>query len=133
MAALLALVVLGTLAAVAGQTGRQGVRAMVDAYRAYAAEHPGRFAAMLEADPHDPDAVRAGVRHADLSRAVIRGYPVAEHALDDAVRFVGAVLRGFSDLERARAFERSSPDPDHAWATAVAAVDAALAHWPACG
>lgn len=117
-------------ASVGDAVGRAGVRAVVDAYRAYAAEHPGRFAATLLADSSDPDTVRAGVRHADLSRAVIRGYPVPERALDDAVRFLGATLRGFSDLERAGAFARSAPQADPIWETAVAAVDAALAHWP---
>jgi AcrR family transcriptional regulator len=108
--AILALAELGgaLAAARAGTTGRDGsvqLAALADAYRAYAGEHPGRYAATVRAaPPGDPehgaasDAVLAPV----LAVLADRGL-VGEDAID-ATRALRAALHGFVTLEAAGGF-----------------------------
>src|SRR5690349_2627528 len=56
--------------ALAGRAGRDALAAFAAAYRDYARRHPGRYAAaQLRLDP-ETAAASAGVRHAQMTRAI---------------------------------------------------------------
>jgi len=117
-------------AAVAGLSGRDALRGLADAHRAYALERPGAWAALqrpaAEAVAGSPEAARV----AELLLAVVRGYPVPAPALVHAARFVGATVNGFLALTRADAFSHRSDSEHESWAAAVDALDRALRSWP---
>ncbi|MFE3618219.1 TetR/AcrR family transcriptional regulator, partial [Streptomyces anulatus] len=78
--------------AVAGRSGKDALAAFADAYRDYARAHPGRFdAARLRLDP-ETAAASAGVRHAQMTRAILRGYDLTEPDQTHAVRLLGSVF-----------------------------------------
>lgn len=117
--------------AVAGRSGRDALGALADAYRAYAREHPGRYAASRRRVDVDSPAVEAGRRHSRVLAAVLRGYAVHEAEQVHATRFVGAAVHGFVSLQAAGGFDHSDPAADTSWHRLVDAVDVALRAWPA--
>ncbi|MEU4144915.1 TetR/AcrR family transcriptional regulator [Streptomyces parvulus] len=117
--------------AVAGRAGKDALTAFADAYRDYALQHPGRFAAaQFRLDP-EAAAASAGARHAQLSRAVLRGYDLPEPQQTHAVRLLGSVFSGFVGLEGAGEFSHSAPDAQESWTAILDALDALLRTWPA--
>lgn len=118
-------------AAVAGRSGKDALTAFADAYRDYALEHPGRFtAARFPLDP-ETAAASAGVRHARMMRAMLRGYDLAEPQQTHAVRLLGSVFSGYVTLESAGGFSHSAPDAQESWTDILNALDALLRAWPA--
>jgi AcrR family transcriptional regulator len=116
--------------ALAGRSGKDALRAFADAYRDYAREHPGRYAAS-HGPLDDETAVRsAGPRHAEMSRAVLRGYALVGDDETHAVRLLGSLVHGFVDLELAGGFSHSRPDASTSWARSLDALDALLRAWP---
>ncbi|MFC5291127.1 TetR/AcrR family transcriptional regulator [Actinokineospora guangxiensis] len=116
--------------AVAGRAGRDALAALADAYREYAEAHPGRYAATRHRLDPATAAASAGPRHAALTRAVLRGYGLAEPETTHAVRFVGATVHGFLDLSASGSFAHSEPHARASWTRALDALDAALRAWP---
>lgn len=116
--------------ALAGRAGKDALVALADVYRDYGREHPGRAAAARM--PLDPEtaAASAGVRHAQMTRAVLRGYDLAEPDATHAVRLLGSVFHGYSSLERAGGFSHSAPDSEETWTRILDALDALLRNWP---
>lgn len=130
--------------AVAGRAGTDAVAAYAEAVRAYAAAHPGRYAATrlrvddaggdgtaaIEAGRRDgglrASAIEAGRRNAGLARAVLRGYGLEGEREVHAVRLLGSVVHGYVDLELSGAFDHSDPPSATSWPVVVAALDAAL-------
>lgn len=131
--ALLALEELADLAAdaLAGRSGKDALGAFADVYRDYARAHPGRYTAARH--PLDPEtaAASAGTRHAQLTRAVLRGYDLAEPDQTHAVRLLGSVFHGYVSLELAGGFSHSAPDSQESWTRIVDALDSLLRDWPA--
>ena len=126
--ALLALAELAdrSAAALSGRSGRDALAALGEVHRGYAREHPGRYdAAQLRLDP-ETAAASAGVRNAELLRAVLRGYDLAEPEQTHAVRLLGSTVRGYVDLERAGGFDHSSPDSQASWEWVLDALDVLL-------
>lgn len=84
-------------AAAAGRAGRDALEAVAHAYRAYAREHPGRYAALQRASPTNQD------QHAqsavDVVAAVLRGYGLEGETAIHGVRTIRAALHGFASLE----------------------------------
>ncbi|MFD7508748.1 TetR/AcrR family transcriptional regulator [Streptomyces sp. NPDC059853] len=120
-------------AALAGRSGRDALAALGDVYRDYAHQHPGRYAAaQLRLDP-ETAAASAGVRHAELARAVLRGYDLAEPDRTHAVRLLGSVFNGYVGLELGGGFAHSAPDTQQTWTRILDSLDALLRHWPAAG
>ncbi|MCP2257686.1 transcriptional regulator, TetR family [Streptoalloteichus tenebrarius] len=118
-------------AALAGRAGRDALAAFADVYRDYAREHPGRYdATRLRLDP-ETAAASAGVRHAEMTRAILRGYDLAEPDQTHAVRLLGSVFHGYISLEAAGGFSHSAPDTQETWTRIVDALDALLRNWPA--
>ncbi|MEU2421266.1 WHG domain-containing protein [Streptomyces sp. NPDC007851] len=116
--------------ALAGRSGKDALLAFADVYRDYARTHPGRYAAArLRLDPQTA-AGSAGVRHAQMTRAMLRGYDLAEPDQTHAVRMLGSVFHGYVDLELAGGFSHSAPDSQESWARILDALDALLRDWP---
>ncbi|MDV9194672.1 TetR/AcrR family transcriptional regulator [Streptomyces sp. Wh19] len=112
--------------AVAGRAGKDALAAFADAYRDYAREHPGRYAAArLRLDP-ETAAASAGVRHAQMTRAILRGYDLTGPDQTHAVRMLGSVFHGYVSLELAGGFEHSAPDSQESWLWIVDSLDALL-------
>lgn len=116
--------------ALAGRTRTEALAGMAGAYRDYARQHPGRFAATLGTNGDDEAVIAAGRRHAQLAAAMLRGYPLDAGAVTHAIRFVGSTLRGFASLEQSSSFDYSDPPASDSWAHAVAALDVLLRNWP---
>ena len=119
--------------AVAGRAGRDALAAFADAYRGYAREHPGRYAAaQLPLDPETAPAaaIEAAVRHAELTRAVLRGYDLPEPEQTDAVRLLGSAFHGYVTLEGAGAFAHTARSTQASWQGVIDGLDALLRAWP---
>jgi AcrR family transcriptional regulator len=117
--------------ALAGRAGKDALTAYADAYRDYAREHPGRaVAARMRLDP-ETAAASAGVRHAQMSRAILRGYDLTEPDQTHAVRLLGSVFHGYVSLEAGGGFSHSAPDSEESWRRILDALDALLRNWPA--
>ena len=116
--------------AVAGRTGRDALGAFADAYRAYALEHPGRYAAtQIRIDQSliaDSPALR---RTAEITYGMLRAYGLEEPDLTDAVRLLRSTFHGFCALESSGGFG-APRDVQRSWERAVDALHVALTHWP---
>jgi AcrR family transcriptional regulator len=115
--------------ALAGRAGKDALVAFAGAYRDYAREHPGRYAAArLRVDPSSP-AVDPALRNSELMRAILREYKLPEAEEVHAVRLLGSVFHGFASLEASGAFVHSG-DVDASWDRSLDAVHVALLNWP---
>ncbi|MDQ0381064.1 TetR/AcrR family transcriptional regulator [Amycolatopsis thermophila] len=117
--------------ALAGRAGKEALIAFANVHRDYAREHPGRYAAArLRLDP-ETAAAGAGVRHAQLTRAILRGYDLDGDEATHAVRLLGSVFHGFVGLELAGGFDHSEPGAPESWTRILEVLDATLRNWPA--
>jgi AcrR family transcriptional regulator len=117
-------------AALAGRAGKDALTAFANVYRTYAREHPGRYAAtQLRLDP-ETAAASAGGRHAQMMRAILRGYDLTEPDQTNAVRLLGSVFHGYVSLEMGGGFSHSAPDTQETWLQILDALDALLRNWP---
>ncbi|MFI9284496.1 TetR/AcrR family transcriptional regulator [Streptomyces werraensis] len=116
--------------ALAGRAGKDALVALANVYRDYAREHPGRYAAaQFRLDP-ETAAAGAGVRHAKMTRALLRGYALDEPDQTHAVRLLGSVFHGYVSIEMGGGFSHSAPDTDETWSRVLDALDALLRSWP---
>ncbi|KUN67882.1 TetR family transcriptional regulator [Streptomyces canus] len=116
--------------AVAGRAGKDALTAFANVYRDYAHAHPGRVAAArLRLDP-ETAAASAGVRLAQMMRAILRGYDLPEPDQTHAVRLLGSTFHGYASLEGAGGFSHSSPDSGASWTRILDALDSLLRNWP---
>lgn len=116
--------------ALAGRAGKEALVAFANAYRDYAKEHPGRYAAaQMELDPQTAADSAAG-RHSEMTRAILRGYALPEPDQTDAVRMLGGMFHGFVSLETAGGFRRHPREVDASWSRTLDALDAVLRNWP---
>ena len=113
-------------AALAGRAGKDALVAFANAYRDYAKKHPGRYAAcQFKLDP-ETAANSAAPRHAEMTRAILRGYDLPEPDQTDAVRFLGSTFHGYVSLELAGGFRHTPREADASWAWALDTLDFAL-------
>ncbi|MEU6097237.1 WHG domain-containing protein [Streptomyces sp. NPDC047079] len=117
-------------AAVAGRAGRDALAAFAGAYREYALNHPGRYAAaQIRIDQSlvaDSPALR---RTAEITCGMLRGYGLDEPDLTDAVRLLRSTFHGYCALEASGGFG-APRDVQASWDQAVEALHTALEHWP---
>jgi AcrR family transcriptional regulator len=116
--------------ATAGRAGADAIAALADAYRGYAREHPGRFAATLVTLDAATAATSAGPRHARLMEAILTGYDLDPTARVHAIRLIGSTVRGFITLEQGGSFAHSSPDAETSWREILRALDTLIRSWP---
>jgi len=90
--------------AAAGRSGADALRAVAGAYRAFARERPGSYAALQRAQPPGSEAARAGERVVAVVIAVLRGYGLEGDDAVQAVRVVRSALHGFVVLENGGGF-----------------------------
>ncbi|MBX7549272.1 WHG domain-containing protein [Streptomyces sp. NPDC004232] len=117
-------------AAVAGRAGKEALAAFAGAYRGYALEHPGRYAAtQIRVDQSliaDSPAMR---RTAEITYGMLRAYGLDEPDLTDAVRLLRSTFHGYCALESAGGFG-AAREVRASWDKAVEALHLALTHWP---
>jgi AcrR family transcriptional regulator len=91
--------------AVDGRTGDEALRALAGAYRRYAKQHPGRYAATVRApSPDDTEHVAAADAVLRTVDGVLAGYGLEGDDAVDGARTVRAALHGFVVLEAAGGF-----------------------------
>ncbi|WP_200301795.1 TetR/AcrR family transcriptional regulator [Streptomyces adelaidensis] len=116
--------------AVAGRAGKDALIAFAGAYRAYALERPGRYAATQIRIDQDLVAGSPGFRRtAEITYGMLRAYGLEEPDLTDAVRLLRGTFHGYCVLEAAGGFG-ASRDVGASWDRAVEALHVALEHWP---
>ncbi|MFC5185153.1 TetR/AcrR family transcriptional regulator [Actinomadura harenae] len=124
--------------AVAGRAGRDALVAFADAYRDYARDHPGRYAAMqIPVDPNiakdkadDPPKDPAkGSRGVEVTAAMMRAYDLPDPDLTDAVRLLRSTFHGFISLEANGAFGHPR-SVQASWEKALEALHQLLSTWP---
>jgi len=117
-------------AAVAGRAGRDALAAFAGAYRSYALEHPGRYAAtQIRIDQSLIAGSPALRRTAEITYGMLRAYGLAEPDLTDAVRLLRSTFHGYCALESTGGFG-APRDVQASWDKAVEALHIALTHWP---
>lgn len=116
--------------AVAGRAGKDALAAFACAYRTYALERPGRYAATQmridQALVADSPALR---RTAEITYGMLRAYGLEEPDLTDAVRLLRATFHGYCALETTGGFG-APRDVQKSWDRAVDALHVALENWP---
>ncbi|MGW1210138.1 TetR-like C-terminal domain-containing protein [Streptomyces sp. NPDC002499] len=116
--------------AVAGRAGKDALTAFADAYREYALERPGRYAAtQLRIDQDLIADTPAFRRTAEITYGMLRAYGLEEPDLTDAVRLLRATFHGYCALEAGGGFG-APRDVRRSWDKAVAALHIALENWP---
>ncbi|MFJ3303664.1 TetR/AcrR family transcriptional regulator [Streptomyces sp. NPDC086549] len=117
-------------AAVAGRAGKDALAAFAGAYREYALERPGRYAATQiridQALVADSPALR---RTAEITYGMLRAYGLDEPDLTDAVRLLRSTFHGYCALESTGGFG-AARDVQASWDKAVEALHITLEHWP---
>ena len=117
--------------AAVGRSQGDALAHMAAAYRTYATDHPGRYAATLAAPrPDHTENVEAAEALLRTVFAVLAGYGLGGDDAVDATRAVRAALHGFVALEAAGAFGMPH-DVDRSYLRLVAALDTALRGWSA--
>lgn len=115
--------------AAVGRAGTEALLATGHAYRRYAREHPGHYAAGLRApEPDDDEGVApVAARLTELMLAVVRGYGLKGDDALHAVRSVRAALHGFVALEQAGGFGLPQ-DVDTSFEHLLTTLDKGLRH-----
>ncbi|PXX69343.1 TetR family transcriptional regulator [Nocardia tenerifensis] len=117
--------------ALAGRAGKDALVAFANAYRDYAKQHPGRYAAaQLDLDPATA-AASAAMRHSEMTRALLRGYHLSEPDQTDAIRLLGGTFYGYVTLENTGRYDSHPRDVAQSWSRTLDALDALLRNWPA--
>ena len=113
--------------AAAGRAGREALRAFADAYRGFAHDHPGTYAATQRAPgPDDVEAQAAAAAAVDVVAAVLRGYRLEGEDAIHGVRMVRSALHGFVSLEAGGGFAIPI-SLDETWDRLIAMLDRGLA------
>ena len=86
-------------AAAVGRSGTDAVVALAQAYRAYAREHPGVYAAIQASGATDREVVAAGDELIDVVMAALRGWSLEGDDAIHAVRALRAAMHGFVSIE----------------------------------
>ncbi|MCX4525991.1 MULTISPECIES: TetR/AcrR family transcriptional regulator [unclassified Streptomyces] len=116
--------------AVAGRSGKDALSGFAHAYREFALEHPGRYAAtQMRLDPEVVAASPALLRCVELTYGMLRGYGLDEPDLTDAVRLLRSTFHGYSSLEAAGGFGHAR-DTSASWARVIDALHVTLERWP---
>ncbi|MEU4466722.1 WHG domain-containing protein [Streptomyces sp. NPDC024017] len=112
------------------EPGRDTLAAFAAAYRAYALEHPGRYAAtQIRIDQELVTGSPAMRRTADVTYGMLRAYGLEEPDLTDAVRLLRSTFHGYCALESTGAFG-APRDVQASWDRAIDALHVLLRNWP---
>jgi AcrR family transcriptional regulator len=115
--------------ATVGRSRTDALRSMAKAYRAYATEHPGCYAATVRApEPGDTDHVEATAKVLHIVEAVLAGYGIRGDDAIDAARALRSSLHGFVSLEAAGGFGLPRRI-DRSFDRLIDSLDVALTGW----
>ena len=115
--------------AAVGRERGDAVTAIAHAYRAWAREHPGRYAAAQHAPAgDDSDDVAASQAVLGVVTAVLTGYQLRDDDAIDATRALRSTLHGFVTLELAGDFALPV-DVDRSFERLIHGLVTALANW----
>ncbi len=127
--AVLALVEVGDALrdALQGRAGRDALSAAAHTLRAYAIEHPGRYAATLRMNANGPDdpLLAAGARVLGSLSAVLAGYRLDPADTIHALRMLRTLFHGFSSIEAAGGFQMDT-DIDESFEWLIGFIDRGL-------
>ncbi|MFD3836291.1 TetR-like C-terminal domain-containing protein [Streptomyces sp. NPDC058642] len=116
--------------AVAGRAGKDALAAFAGAYREYARERPGRYAATQIRIDQALVADSPGLRRtAEITYGMLRAYGLEEPDLTDAVRLLRSTFHGYCALEASGAFG-APRDIQKSWTRAIDALHVLLQNWP---
>jgi len=90
--------------AAAGRAGGEGLSAVAHAYRSYALDHPGAYAALQRAPGRSEEAADAAARVVAVVVAVLEGYGLHGDSALHATRAIRSALHGFVSLETREGF-----------------------------
>lgn len=118
--------------AIEGRSGADALRALAVAYRDYAREHPGTYAALQRSRDlaDDDDARAAGDAVVRVALAALRAYGLEGAEAIHAVRLIRIVLHGFVTLEAAGGFAMAL-SADETFDRLLALLDLGLRERPA--
>ncbi|GHF67146.1 transcriptional regulator [Streptomyces mashuensis] len=117
-------------AAVAGRSGKEALVAFADAYRDFALERPGRYAAtQLQLAPEEVADSVGFRRSVELTYGMLRAYGLAEPDLTDAGRLLRSTFHGYVHLELSGGFGHTRPVRE-SWARSLDALHLVLTNWP---
>jgi AcrR family transcriptional regulator len=112
------------------KAGRDTLGAFAAAYRTYALEHPGRYAAtQIRIDQELVTGSPTMRRTADVTYGMLRAYGLEEPDLTDAVRLLRSTFHGYCALESTGAFG-AARDVQASWDRAIDALHVLLLNWP---
>lgn len=112
-----------------GRERGDAITAIAHAYRAWAREHPGRYAAAQHAPAaDDTDDIAASQAVLDVVTAVLAGYQLREDDAIDATRALRSTLHGFVTLELAGDFALPV-DVDRSFERLIRGLVTALTNW----
>lgn len=115
--------------ACAGLSGADALAALAQTLRAWAARHPGRYAALQVApDPDDPDGLAAAGKLIAVVGSALRAYRLDGDDLTDAIRLIRSTLHGFVTLEHNGGFKQPR-SIDATFARIVTSLHTVLSGW----
>jgi AcrR family transcriptional regulator len=113
--------------AAVGRSCEDALRAVAVAYRAYALEHPGRYAATVRApEPGDTEAEAAAAAAVSPLVAILAGWGIEGDDAVHLVRVIRSALHGFVSIEMDGGFNLSL-DLDYSFDLLVDSLVAAIA------
>jgi AcrR family transcriptional regulator len=116
--------------AVAGRAGKDALAAFAGAYREFALERPGRYAATQIRIDQSLIADSPNLRRtAEITYGMLRAYGLEEPDLTDAVRLLRATFHGYCALEATGGFG-APRDVQKSWQRAIDALHVTLQNWP---
>lgn len=90
--------------AATGVAELDALTAMANAYRTFAAEHPGLYALSVRARKDSAEYAAAGAEIIGVVQAVLRGYGLSDEQILHAARSLRSAIHGFVSLEAAGGF-----------------------------
>jgi AcrR family transcriptional regulator len=112
--------------AAVGRSRADALRAVALAYRAYAAEHPGRYATTVRApEPDDAEAAAASAAAISPLVAILAGWGIEGDDAVHLVRVIRSALHGFVSIEMGGGFGLPL-DLDHSFDLLVDSLVAAI-------
>jgi AcrR family transcriptional regulator len=112
-----------------GRSGRPALEAVAHAYRRFATERPGLYAATMRAPSPDDEEHTAVSREAlDVAIAVMRSYGIEGAEAVHAIRIYRSAMHGFVAQEASGAFGLPE-DVDESYRRLVDLLDGAFAAW----
>lgn len=115
--------------ACAGLSGADALAALAHTLRAWAARHPGRYAALQVApDPDDAEGQAAAQELIAVIASALRAYRLDGDDLTDAIRLIRSTLHGFVALEQHDGFKQSR-SLDATFTRIIASLDSVLSGW----